>query len=92
MRLAELFGALSYLRDLCGAGDGAAFRDKMATLIDIEVGAPERRDALAGAFNRGFSDYQLSYRRCTASAQDTIANYLGEASRLAHDVATRYGG
>jgi len=91
-RLAEIFGALTYLRDLCGAGDGAKFRDRMAKLIEAESAAPESRDSLAGAFNRGFGDYELTYRRCTTSARETIATYLEESSRIAREVATRYGG
>jgi len=91
-RLAEIFGALTYLRDLCGAGDGVKFRDRMAKLIEAEAAAPESRDSLAGAFNRGFGDYELTYRRCTGSARETIENYLAESSRIAREVATRYGG
>ncbi len=92
MRLAEIFGALSYLRDLCGAGDGAAFRDKMSKLIDAEAHSQERKDLFAGAFNRGFSDYELTYRRCTSSAREIIVDYLDESARIAREVATRYGG
>jgi uncharacterized protein (TIGR02301 family) len=92
LRLAELMGALSYLRDLCQDGDGAAFRDRFAKLMDVEAQAPERKDELAGAFNRGFGDYELTYRVCTASAKETIAIYLEETQKIAHFVATRYGG
>ncbi len=92
LRLSELMGALSYLRDLCHDGDGAQFRDKMAKLLDIEARTPERKELLAGAFNRGFGDYELTYRVCTPSARETIARYLDESARIARDVATRYGG
>jgi uncharacterized protein (TIGR02301 family) len=92
LRLAELMGALTYLRDLCRDGDGAAFRDRFAKLMDVEAPTPERKEALAGAFNRGFSDYELTHRICTPSAKDTIALYLDETQKIAHFVATRYGG
>ena len=92
LRLAELIGALTYLRDLCHEGDGAAFRDKMARLLDAEGRSEERKATLAGAFNRGFGDYQLTYRACTNSAQETVARYLDETSKIARDIATRYGG
>ena len=92
LRLSELMGALSYLRDLCKAGDGADFRDKMTKLLAAEDGANERKELLAGAFNRGFNDYRLTYRACTPSAQEIIANFLDESGRIAHDVASRYGG
>jgi uncharacterized protein (TIGR02301 family) len=92
LRLSELMGALSYLRDLCRDGDGAQFRDKMAKLLEIEARTPERKELLAGAFNRGFGDFELTYRACTASARETIVNYLDETDRIAREVATRYGG
>ena len=92
LRLAELMGALFYLRDLCHAGDGDAFRDKMARLLEAEAHTEERKATLAGAFNRGFGDYALTYRKCTPSAKEVIAHYLEESGRIARDVAGRYGG
>lgn len=92
LRLAELMGALSYLRDLCGAGDGSEFRDKMARLLDAEGRTTERKELLAGAFNSGFGDYQLTYRVCTPAAKDIVARFLDESARIAKDIANRYGG
>ena len=92
LRLAELMGALFYLRDLCQAGDGAQFREKMARLLDAEAHSEERKATLAGAFNKGFGDYSLTYRTCTSSAQEVIARHLEESARLARDIAGRYGG
>ena len=60
--------------------------------MEIEAHSTERKEALAGAFNRGFGDYELTYRACTDSARETIARYLDETQKLARDVATRYGG
>ena len=92
LRLAEVIGALSYLRDLCGAGDGATFRAKFASLLETEGNTPARKETLAGAFNRGFRDYELTYRACTPTAQEIVARFLDEAGRIARDVANRYGG
>jgi uncharacterized protein (TIGR02301 family) len=92
LRLAELMGALFYLRDLCHAGDGDAFREKMARLLEAEAHTEERKATLAGAFNRGFGDYALTYRKCTPSAEEVIVRYLEESGRIARDVAGRYGG
>ena len=92
LRLAELIGALTYLRDLCDDGDGAAFRAKFADLVDTEGTTDARKESLAGAFNRGFRDYELTYRACTPTAQAIVARFLDEASRIAKDVATRYSG
>ena len=92
LRLAEIMGALAYLRDLCGAGDGAKFRAKVAALVDAEGPSETRRDLLAGAYNRGFRDYQTTYRVCTPAAGEVVSRFLSEATRLAAQIANRYGG
>ena len=92
LRLSEIIGALSYLRDLCGDGDGDAFRAKFASLVESEGNTEARKDALAGAFNRGFRDYELTYRACTPTAREIVARFLDEASHIARDVANRYAG
>ena len=92
LRLAEMMGALAYLRDLCGADDGAEFRTKMKSLLDADGVGESERDLLAGAYNRGFEGYRLTYRACTPSAGEVITRYLTEAARLASELAGRYGG
>jgi uncharacterized protein (TIGR02301 family) len=92
LRLAEMSGALAYLRNLCGAGDGEKFRARMAELLEAEGVSDARRDLLAGAYNRGFRDYQTTYRMCTPAASAVIDRYLTETARLAAEVAGRYGG
>ena len=92
LRLSELMGALYYLRDLCHAGDGAQFRDKMAGLLEAEAHGEARKATLAGAFNKGARDYALTYRTCNATAEDIIARFLDESGRIARDIAGRYGG
>ena len=37
LRLTEMIGALAYLRDLCGAGDGDEWRVKMTALLNAEA-------------------------------------------------------
>jgi uncharacterized protein (TIGR02301 family) len=92
LRLSEILGALSYLRDICSAHDGDAWRAKMATLLDAEAKTQTRRERLAGAFNRGFRGYEAIYRTCTANADIVIARYLNEGERIARDINYRYGG
>ena len=92
LRLAGMMGALAYLRDLCGAGDGDKFRARMAGLLDAEGVSESRRDLLAGAYNQGFRDYETTYRICTPAAAEVINRYLSETARLAAEVAGRYGG
>jgi uncharacterized protein (TIGR02301 family) len=90
-RLGEIMGALHYLRPLCGAEDGAVWRDKMNELMAAEGGPIERRERLAGAFNSGYSGFQLTYRTCTPSAKVVVERYLTEGAKLSRDISTRHG-
>lgn len=92
LRLAEILGALHYLRPLCGEGDAALWRDKMSALIAAENGPVERRERLAGAFNGGHRGFEMNYRTCTASADVAIKRYLTEGARLSREIAARHGG
>jgi uncharacterized protein (TIGR02301 family) len=91
LRLSEILGALSYLREVCGARDGDAWRAKMAALLDAEAKTQTRRERLAGAFNRGFRGYEVIYRTCTPNAETVIGRYLTEGGRIARDINYRYG-
>ncbi|MDE2578697.1 MAG: TIGR02301 family protein [Hyphomicrobiales bacterium] len=93
LRLAEILGALSYMRALCGADDAAKFRAQMAHLVETEsAGDAGRRDRLAGAFNYGYAGYQATYRRCTPNAEIVIKRYLTEGDSIARDISSRYRG
>ncbi len=91
-RLAEIIGTLAFMRDLCGDGDGAAWRDKMTALLEAEGKAGTRNGRLAGSYNRGFRGYELTYRVCTPSARAVIARALDEGEKLTRDLAVRFGG
>jgi uncharacterized protein (TIGR02301 family) len=91
LRLSEILGALSYLRDLCGPEDGEDWRVKMTALLEAEAKSGQRRLKLTGAFNRGFRGYETTYRSCTPNARAAITRYLDEGGRIAHDIAYRYG-
>lgn len=92
LRLSEIMGALAYLRDLCGDGDGDEYRTRMAALLDAEGTTPERREKLAGAYNRGYRGYETTYGQCTANARVTIERFVAEGGRLARDISDRFGG
>ncbi len=47
---------------------------------------------LAGAYNRGFRGYSLTYRICTPAAGEAARRYLAEGERLSHAIAGRFGG
>src|ERR1700720_2254769 len=89
-RLAEILGALHYLRGICGANEGQKWRNEMQALIDAETPQPERRSRMIASFNRGYRGYQQTYRTCTPAADLVIRRYLEEGSKLIRDVTARY--
>ncbi|HEX2266151.1 MAG TPA: TIGR02301 family protein, partial [Solirubrobacterales bacterium] len=60
--------------------------------LDTEGTTPSRRERLAGAYNRGYRGYALTYRMCTPSATEASARYLKEGETLSRNLAGRYGG
>jgi len=89
LRLSEVIGALSFLRGLCESEDAAEWSEKMQALLDSE--GPARAERLAGAYNRGYKAFALTYRVCTPSAELAISRYLDEGDRLSRLIASRYG-
>ncbi len=67
-RLSEIMGALHYLRELCGAREGQAWRNDMQALVDAEAPSGERRERLVASFNLGYRGFQQTYRTCTPAA------------------------
>ncbi|SFK26020.1 TIGR02301 family protein [Methylorubrum salsuginis] len=92
MRLSEIVGALAFLRNLCAAPDAAEWPTRMKAILESEGVTPARRDRLAGAYNRGFRGYSLTYRVCTPAATEASRRYLAEGERLSHAIAGRFGG
>jgi uncharacterized protein (TIGR02301 family) len=90
-RLAEILGALHYLRPLCGSNEGQKWRNQMQALVDAET-APnsDRRTKMVASFNRGFRIFQQSYRTCTPAADLVIRRYLDEGSKITREVTARY--
>ena len=89
-RLAEILGALSFLRERCGDKDANEWRQRMQVLLDAEGNPSVRRDRLAGAFNHGLQGYEFEYRTCTLNARVVIGRLLVEGSRLAQEIENRY--
>jgi uncharacterized protein (TIGR02301 family) len=89
-RLAEILGALHYLRGICGANEGLKWRNEMQALIDAEAASGERRARMIASFNRGYRGFQQSYRTCTPAADLVIRRYLEEGSKIARETTARY--
>jgi uncharacterized protein (TIGR02301 family) len=89
-RLAEILGELHYLREICGANEGAKWRNEMQSLIDAETPNGERRRKIVAAFNRGYRGFQQTYRTCTPAADVAIRRYLEEGAKISRDITARY--
>jgi len=90
LRLSEILGGLYFLRNLCGYGDGPAWRAEMQALLAAEKPSPARRQRFVSRFNYGFETYRSVYRVCTPSATRAIALYLDQGRKLVTEVQARY--
>lgn len=91
MRLAEILGAVHYLRELCSANDGQMWREKMKELIDAEGGSALRRARLTRNFNQGYRSYRRTYVTCTPTAQTSISRFLAEGLQISEALAKTGG-
>lgn len=89
-RLAEILGTLHFLRSICGTDEGQKWREQAQALIDTEAPTGDRHDQMIASFNRGYRNFQQSYRTCTPAAVIVIRRYLEEGAGLARDVTARY--
>ena len=89
-RLAEILGALHYLRGICGANEGQKWRNEMQALLDAEAPSGDRRNRLQVRFNRGYRSFQQTYRTCTPAADLVIRRYLDEGAKIAREITARY--
>jgi uncharacterized protein (TIGR02301 family) len=91
MRLAEILGALHYLRALCGANEGSKWRDQMQALLEAEAAQiGPRRNRMVANFNRGYRDFQQTYRTCTPAATVAVRRYLDEGTKISREITARY--
>jgi uncharacterized protein (TIGR02301 family) len=90
LRLAEILGALHYLRTLCGANEGQKWREEMQALIDAEAPNGERHNRLVANFNRGYRGFQQTYRTCTPAAIVAVRRYLDEGAKISREITARY--
>jgi uncharacterized protein (TIGR02301 family) len=89
-RLAEVLGALHYLRGICGTNEGPKWRNEMQALIDAETPSGDRRARMIAGFNRGYNGFQQTYRTCTPAATVAIRRYIEEGSKISRDLTARY--
>ena len=83
LRLAEILGAVHYLRELCGAQEGQLWRDQMKDILKNEGTTAVRRAKLVNSFNDGYRGYRRTYRSCTSSATLAITRFSTEGAQIA---------
>ncbi|MCB1387064.1 MAG: TIGR02301 family protein [Nitratireductor sp.] len=91
LRLSEALGALHYLRNLCGADEGALWRDEMQKLIDAEQPDEQQRAQMIASFNRGFRGYAEIHLECNEAAIEAANSFLAQGTRLTAEIPNRYG-
>ena len=89
-RLAEILGALHFLRGICGSKEGQKWRSEAQALIEAEAPAGARREEMVASFNRGYRAFQQSYHSCTPAADFAIRRYLDEGAKIAREITARY--
>lgn len=87
MRLAEILGAVHYLRELCGAEEGQIWRDQMKEILRNEGTTAVRRAKLVNSFNDGYRGYRRTYRTCTQSATLATNRFSTEGATIAAALA-----
>ncbi|MBU1212467.1 MAG: TIGR02301 family protein [Alphaproteobacteria bacterium] len=86
LRLSEILGAVHYLRELCGAGEGQLWREQMRSIIRAEGSSALRRARLSRSFNEGYRSYSRTYKICTASAKTAVERFLTEGTGIAEEL------
>ena len=87
MRLAEILGAVHYLRELCGADEGQLWREQMKEILRNEGTTAVRRAKLVNKFNDGYRGYRRTYRTCTQSATLASRRFSTEGAQIASALA-----
>ncbi|MEQ1694272.1 MAG: TIGR02301 family protein [Hyphomicrobiaceae bacterium] len=82
MRLAEILGAVHFLRELCGANEGQYWRERMEELMRAEGSSALRQARLTRGFNLGYRNYARTYSTCTPTAQTAISRFLNEGAQI----------
>jgi uncharacterized protein (TIGR02301 family) len=87
LRLAEILGAAHHLREICGANEGALWRNKMIDMLSAANADAAQRQRLIEHFNNAYYSYRSRYPVCTAAAAAETNSLFDEAHRLAARLA-----
>jgi uncharacterized protein (TIGR02301 family) len=92
LRLAEILGTLGYMTELCAQPDSDTWPRRIAQLIEAEGTTVQRKERLAGAYNRGYVGHQPAHRICTDRSRIVIDRMIAQGQKLTREIAGRYSG
>lgn len=87
LRVAEILGSVHHLREICGANEGALWRNKMIDLLEITHATGKERETLIARFNAGFYRASRNYPVCTGRAIRESNALLNEGQQVAAAIA-----
>ena len=87
VRLAEVLGAVHYLRPLCGSHEGQKWRNQMIRMLDFVHTSGDEKQVLISHFNIYYYRYRDAYPHCTGQAVRDANRMMSEGQRLAADLA-----
>ncbi len=90
IRLSEILGALHYLRPLCGHDEADEWRQRMYSLLAVEVQNELRRRRLVERFNQSYRSFASVYQTCTPAATEASRRFAGEGVSLTQEVTGKY--
>ncbi len=87
VRLAEILGSVHHLREVCGADEGALWRNKMIDMMNVASLDTETRQRMISHFNEAYYQAQRAFPECSASAAAKSNALFDEGHRLAARLA-----
>ena len=87
LRLAEIIGAIHYLRELCGNEDGQTWRNHMQDILEAEGQTALRRAVLARRFNQGYRNYSRTYKSFTVTPKTALQRFIRDGESVTRELA-----
>lgn len=82
-RLAEIFGSIHHLRNICGANDGPLWRNKMIDMMNAAELTPPERKKIITHFNDAYYSARTRYPDCSNDAARKANQLFDEGYSLA---------
>jgi len=87
VRLAEILGSVHHLREVCGADEGALWRNKMIDMMNVASLDTEARQRMISHFNDAYYQARSMFPECSRSAAAKSNALFDEGRRLAASLA-----